>query len=161
MLSGQMAGIYSVALTPSDQEGVGNTLYEAFINENIENFRDEVIDINERLWTIGHRTGARDHFFKDFEGALGDGVCALYDLPEKQLRLYCIRFGKGILVIGGGGPKPENIRALQEDPKLTNENSMMRQVSKAISERIRERTIVISENEIELTGDFYFEDDER
>ncbi|MBK6979124.1 MAG: hypothetical protein IPH28_20170 [Cytophagaceae bacterium] len=61
---------------------------------------------------------------------MGDGVCALYDDPDRNLRLYCIRYGKQIVVLGGGGHKPKTIRALQEDEKLKQENYLIRNISK-------------------------------
>lgn len=36
------------------------------------------------------KTGAAEHFFKLNEGKPGDGVCALFDSPDKKLRIYCI-----------------------------------------------------------------------
>ena len=59
----------------------------------------------------------------------GDQVCALYDEDEKKLRLYCIRLGAQILILGGGGHKPSDTRALQETPKLEIENEFVRKIS--------------------------------
>jgi len=56
-----------------------------------------------RLKIIGNETGARESFFKTKEGIPGDGVCTLYDTPDKKLRLYCIRYGKQLIIIGAGG----------------------------------------------------------
>ena len=58
-----------------------------FIEENKNSFKSELIDIFIRLKVIGNKTGAREQFFKQYEGNLGDGVCALYDEPEKHLRI--------------------------------------------------------------------------
>lgn len=135
------------------------TLFEHFIKEN-KQFHDEVKDIVRRLRAIGHKTGARDNFFKDFEGRPGDGVCALYDDPDKKLRLYCIRFGHSVLVVGGGGHKPKGMKALQDSKKLTNENDYMRLVSKEIASRIREKELTWSEDGNELLGDFNFYENE-
>ncbi|UVR14472.1 hypothetical protein [Parabacteroides distasonis] len=64
------------------------------------------------------KTGAAEHFFKLNEGKPGDGVCALFDSPDKKLRIYCIRFANVAIVVGGGGYKPKNIRAYQESSSL-------------------------------------------
>jgi hypothetical protein len=154
--SGSEASIYSVILEEDESEQ--KTLFEHFIAENITNHHEEVKDIASRLITIGTKTGARDIFFKDHEGKPGDGVCALFDNPDKNLRLYCIRFGKGILVVGGGGHKPKSIKALQESKKLKEENDYMRIVSSEIAYRIREKEIEISPDGTELFGDFKFYD---
>jgi hypothetical protein len=62
------------------------------------------------------------------------------------LRLYCIRLGSTIIILGGGGHKPKNIRALQEEPTLTQTNAVMRQVSELLYQKIK-------------TGEIYWEDD--
>lgn len=157
-LSGPKATIYSVIL--EEDEGDESTLLDHFLTENQQDHSAEIKNIVSRLKAIGQKTGARDHFFKEWEGKPGDGVCALYDDPEKKLRLYCIRFGSGVLVIGGGGPKPKGMRALQESPKLTLENNNMKIVSSKIAERIREREITWSDDETELLGDLTFYENE-
>jgi hypothetical protein len=154
-LSGNEASIYSVAI-----EGEGGTLIDKFINENISSFKDETKNIVQRLNTIGHKTGARIQYFKVNEGNPADGVCALYDNPESHLRLYCIRFGAMLLVLGGGGPKPKNIRALQENDKLQQENYFLRWLSTQITERIKEQEIRYTNQYYDFEGDLEFEYDE-
>ena len=136
------------------------TLFERFITENKHDHLNEVEDIASRLRTIGRKTGARDNFFKDWEGQPGDGVCALFDNPDKYLRLYCIRFGKGILIVGGGGHKPKAMRAFQESAKRTKENTYMRYISQKVEMRIRSREITFAPDGTELFGDFRFYDNE-
>lgn len=148
------ATIYSVIM--ETDAGSATTLFERFIEENSGSYRQEMKDIMSRLQTIAQKTGSSDHFFKDWEGRPGDGVCALYDTPARKLRLYCIRFGRTILIVGGGGPKPKGIRTLQESEKLAEENSRMRMISQRIATRIREGDLAWTSDELELTGNFYF-----
>jgi hypothetical protein len=157
-LSGKKGTIYSVIL--EEDEDSGTTLLEHFVTENLGTHDEEIQNIVSRLKVIGQKTGARDHFFKDWEGRPGDGVCALYDDPDKHLRLYCIRFGTSVLVVGGGGPKKKTMKALQESEKLTQENTYMRYVSRKIARRIKEKEITWSEDETGLLGDFKFYEDE-
>lgn len=157
-LSGAKATIYSVILEQDEENET--TLFDHFVTENLKEHREEVKNIISRLRSIGQKTGARDHFFKDWEGKPGDGVCALYDDPDKKLRLYCVRFGTAVLVIGGGGPKPKTMKALQESEKLTEENEYMKIVSSQIAKRIREKEITWSDDETELLGDFNFYENE-
>lgn len=110
--------------------------------------------------TMGHKTGARAEFFKEFEGGLGDGVCALYDSPGSHLRLYCIRYGTGIIILGGGGHKPKTILSLQESEGLKTENYKMRRLSAMISERMKEREIRFSTDYTHLVGNLTLEEDE-
>jgi len=117
--SGNKASVYSIIIG-NEQE----TLFDKFLKENVYLFTSEIKDILMRLSTIGQKTGARIDFFKEFEGRPGDGVCALYDKPGSKLRLYCIRYGSQLIVVGNGGPKPKSIRAFQENDKLEDETHM-------------------------------------
>jgi len=157
-LSGEMASIYSVVL--NDEK---HTLFENFIFEHINSFKTELSDILKRLRTIGNKTGAREIFFKPDEGKPGDGVCALYDVPNKKLRLYCIRYGTTNIILGGGGEKPKNIRKLQDSKKLKDANYILREISEEITLRIKSREILFSYESDDLTGNLEFntDDDEQ
>lgn len=152
-LSGKKASIYTVIL---DREN--ESLFERFLSENSVTFKSEIIDILKRLRTIAHNTGAREGFFKLNEGKPGDGICALYDQLGSKLRLYCIRFGHELIILGGGGPKPKSIRALQEDEKLEAENYKLREIAQYIMKALREKDIRFSNDFLDFEGDLIFED---
>jgi putative component of toxin-antitoxin plasmid stabilization module len=154
-LSGECASVYSVFDNESEK-----TLFEIFIEENKSLFLSELKDISSRLRVIGHKTGAREQFFKHNEGILGDGICALYDDPQKNLRLYCIRYGTTIVILGGGGSKPKSIRKFQESSKLEYENYILRELSAKITDRIRNREIWFSDDYKEILGNLEFNDEE-
>jgi hypothetical protein len=156
LLSGTQCTVYSII-----PERGGLTLYDVFINENIADFREEVRDINNRLKLIGTKHGARHSYFKHFEGRYGDGVCALYDLPEKNLRLYCIRYGSDVIILGGGGLKTKETMAWQDDTKLTEEATRMIEYAKDIARRMDSGEIYMSRDKPELEGNFYFFEDEE
>ncbi len=84
-------------------------------------------------------------------------VCALYDNPNSNLRLYCIRFASSLVILGGGGYKPKTIRALQEDRKLMAENKLMVKLSDEIAKRIKVKDIVFINNSMDFDGDLEFE----
>lgn len=153
--SGNKAGVYSVVLN-NDEE----TLLNKFVRENKISFKSETKDILKRLYSIGHSTGARSQFFKEWEGKPGDGVCALYDNPDSNLRLYCICYGTQLIIVGSGGYKPKTIRALQEDTKLTEENSLIKKISQQITQRIKDKDIRFTPDYLNFTGDLEFNDDE-
>lgn len=153
--SGNKASIYSVYIPEENQ-----TLLDRFLNENISLFKSEIVDIVKRLNAIGKLTGARIEYFKEWEGNPGDGVCALYDNPNSNLRLYCITYGTQIVILGGGGYKPKKIRRLQEDPKLEKENYFLRELSKKITQRIKHKDIQYSSDGFDLEGDFEFNDED-
>lgn len=155
-LSGNKASLYSIV-----QNDESETFLDKFIRENENSFIDEIKNILMRLKSMGHKTGARETFFKAHEGTPGDGVCALYDKPDSKLRLYCIRFGTQLIVVGNGGPKPKTMRTFQEDEKLTDENFFLRWLSEELTSRIREKEIVYINDHLDFSGNLEFEDDER
>ena len=148
-LSGKRTSVYSVFIDDSQL-----SLFDVFIEENKRLHLSEIKDIVQRLKTIGTKTGAREQFFKLHEGNPGDGVCALFDLPDKNLRLYCIRYNSQIIILGGGGIKL--VRALQNDSKLTKENYLLRELSKQITEKIKEKDIRFTIDGNDFEGDFSF-----
>jgi hypothetical protein len=156
LLSGVQCTVYSIV-----PEKGGMTLYDDFAKENIAEYREEVRDINNRLKLIGTRYGARYSYFKQFEGKYGDLVCALYELPDKNLRLYCIRHGTDVVILGGGGLKTEDTRAWQDDPKLTEEATKMIEYAKDIAKRMDDGEIYMSRDKPELEGNFYYFEDKE
>jgi hypothetical protein len=153
--NGNKCGVYSIFI--DDEQ---DTLFDRFLYENVISFKDEITSILQRLNTINKKTGASEHFFKLEEGNPGDGVCALFDVPDSNLRLYCIRYGNSIIILGGGGEKPKNIRAFQKNDKLKEENYLLRAISKKIAELIREKEILFSDDETEIIGNLIIEEDE-
>lgn len=134
ILSGSCANFYTVKI-----DGDSLTLFEKFISENKSKYNNELNNIRDRLKVMSDRTGARETFFKINEGVPGDGVCALYDDPEKKLRLYCVRYGTVVVILGSGGEKPKNIKALQESKKLTKENELVKRISKGVTNAFKEK----------------------
>ena len=128
--------------------------------ENSISFKGEILNILERIRTINEKTGARESFFKPNEGKPGDLVCALFDVPNSNLRLYCIRFGNSLIILGGGGEKKKTIKAFQEVDKLKEENYLLRKISAQIAERIKEKDITFSYDGTEITGELEFENNE-
>jgi len=149
-LSGQEASVYTLLDTDEDE-----TLFDKFILENNNSFKSEINNILMRLNTIGKKTGAREQFFKLEEGKHGDLVSALYDEPDTKLRLYCIRFGKSLIILGGGGAK--TTRTLQEDPKLNDENKILVKISNEIYKRLKDKDIFYTNDGMDFEGELEFE----
>lgn len=154
--SGREASVYS--LIPLGEE---ETLFERFVGEYEADFRDEIKDILKTIYQIGHTTGARHSFFKHFEGKKGDFVCALYDVPEKNLRLYCMRFGMAAIILGSGGEKPKHIRAWQDDDKLLEEANTMIDYARDILQRLDDGDLYWSKDKMELQGNLKNYDNEK
>ncbi len=153
-LSGPKATFYSV-LIDNDSE----TLFEKFYDENKDTFREELKSIVKTLDIIALDNGARRNYFKENESKLGDLVCALYDTPKSNLRLYCMRLGNTVIILGSGRQKSKSIRALQEDEKLTQENYMMRTLSDLLYKKIKEGEIYW-QDEMTLAGNLIIDTDE-
>lgn len=152
-LSGNVASIYGVWFEKQQK-----TSYETFIIENKNVLLSELNDIISRLKTIGNKTGAREQYFKLNEGKPGDGVCALYDSQDKKLRLYCIRYGSLLIIVGGGGPK--EVKKLQQNEKLKDENYLLRRLSAKIRERIKEGEIWYIDEGLNFDGNLEFDEEE-
>jgi hypothetical protein len=128
------------------------TFLDQFISEHREEFTQDLINLMGRLKSIGNTVGAIETYFKLDEGLVwNDLVCALYDLPDKHLRLYCIRLDEKIIIVGNGGPK--NVRAWQDDIKLSRELKEMMHYSKIIHARLKEDSLRISLNGLKFEGD--------
>ena len=133
----------------------GISLFQSFIQENQHEFPDEVKDIAKRILSF-KEVGARENFFKINEGKPGDGVCALYDDEKSNLRLYCIRYGTVLVVLGSGGHKPKTTRRLQETKKLEDENQIMRNLSAEIEKRRRNGDLSFSKDFLDIEGEMIF-----
>lgn len=153
-LSGNYTTIYSII-----KNGEKKSLFDYFVEENIQDHREELISILNRLKVIADTTGAREGFFKHKEGKPGDLVCALYDEPDRNLRLYCIRNGNVAIILGGGGLK--EVAAWQDDPKLSKEANAMIEVSKDIYQRILEGDLKWSLDGKKIIGNLNFSEDEE
>jgi len=61
-----------------------------------------------------------------------------------------------LIIVGGGGHKPKTISALQEDEKLKGENYFLRELSALITERIKEKEIKFSDDDLDFIGNLEF-----
>ncbi len=147
-LSGSKATIYSVLLDGDDL-----TLFDHFVEEYGISHKAAIKDLIARLQVIGSMTGAREQFFKHFEGRPGDGVCALCDSDNRELRLFCVRYGNVAIILGGGGVK--DVRAWQDDPKLSKEAHRMIEVSDEILAKLQSGAIWWSADGTQLEGELY------
>jgi hypothetical protein len=155
-LSGRRCKIYSVLM-----EGDEKTLFERFLEENEDDFPEEIDAIFQHLRFIAREHGAKEQYFRPKkEGKLGDGVEALFDQPKANLRLYAIKYGNTLLVLGGGGYKSKKIRAFQEDIKLTKENFLMRKIAVILYKAIREKDLRWNKRGDNFEGQFYFDSED-
>ncbi len=154
-MSGRAATFYTIKFIDRKTNEL-----EDFVLSYKEDYSNEVAEILTTIDGMAHRFGARENFFKEWEGRAGDGVCALYDMKGSKLRMYCIRYGKVAVVLGNGGHKAKAIRTLQQDARLTLTNRAMREISLLIDERLSSKEIRWNGNDLVGNLKFDFDDDE-
>lgn len=152
-LSGSACKIYSVA-----EDGAEDTLFDFFLDEMSGRFQQAVDEIWDKLLFIGKEGGARVQFFKENEGKPGDGVVALLNAPAFPIRLYGIRYGSILLILGCGGYKGPTVRTWQGDATLTKAATQMIRLSELITQRIKDKSIQIEEDGT-IIGELSFEED--
>lgn len=148
--SGKKATIYTV----QKSENKSNP-FQTFIKTNSPLFDDKLINFINRIRSMANHTGVLEEFFKLGENenkGEGENVCALYDEPKKEMRLFCIRISEKILVLGGGGPKPPNIHKWQEDKILTEAARYMISISEIIKTNINKGRLYYSEDGMFFSG---------
>jgi len=148
---GSKATIYSIL-----PQGENETLFDIFVREHYTDYLKEIEDILNTIELITKKFGARENLFRPDEGKPGDGLVALFDNPGKKLRLYTIRYGSTILIVGGGGVKTKETRRWQDSPKLKAEAEMMIQISKEIFQRIKNKEIQFTTDGMEIYGNLNF-----
>src|SRR5258708_36617882 len=99
-----MASLYTVMVDALG--GAITTKFDQFIEKYRSTYPRGLMDIVRRLKSLGNTTGCTENFFKLDEGLDPDDlVCALYDVPEINLRLYGIRLSEKIIILEECGPK--------------------------------------------------------
>ena len=147
-----MASLYTVMVEAPG--GAITTKLDQFIEKYRYTYPTALMDIVRRLKSLGNITGCTENFFKLDEGLDPDDlVCALYDVPEINLRLYCIRLSEHLTILGDGGPK--TTRTWQEDKNLEREVHAMMNVSRIIRAKIKNGDLRISADGLRLEGDLW------
>lgn len=150
--SGEMASLYTVMVDAPG--GAITTKLDQFFEKYRDTYPTDLMGIVRRLKSLGNTTGCSENFFKLDEGLDPDDlVCALYDVPKINLRLYCIRLSDQITILGDGGPK--TTRTWQEDKNLEREVHAMMNVSRILRTKIRNGDLRISADGLRLEGDLW------
>lgn len=152
-LSGRRATVYTLVRADGSA-----SLFDTLLKECALEYPDETENLVAKLRAMGQKTGLRTDLFRLDEGLPGDLVVAVSDDVTTTLRAYGIRYGNSILLLGAGGPK--FVRAWQDDPKLKQAAEEMIAISKAMKEKVQNREISWTSNEMEWTGDLTIEIDD-
>lgn len=141
-LTGEKAGFYSIRF-----EGENESEAEKFFE--ILDAEDEEIAGNflSKIEYQANIRGCIDGFFyyeRDYN---------IYKLKDGKWRLYCIKFGKVAVILGGGGYK--NVRKTQDSATLEKNVNMLQIINNMINKRISEGDLHVTDNGIE--GNLKFE----
>lgn len=151
-LSGERCTFYSVYLTEKKI-----TLFEEFLQVHLRDYRAELKELRGRIKAYAEKLGAKEKDFKAEGEKITDFFQALRDYPNQKLRLFCIRYGTGLVVLGGGGPK--TVDKWQEDKTLTDHASWMYKVSEDIAMRVKDKEIEM--RAMDFYGDLNFKQNEE
>jgi len=113
---GRKAKIYSIRY-----DGEENHEFHKFVtNPDIRNHPDYEA-LREKIKELHSKRGLLPQYFRpEGENHLHSDISRI-DYGFGYLRLYCIRWNDKLLILGGGGIKPKNIRFWQESPELSSE----------------------------------------
>ncbi|MBL7696130.1 MAG: hypothetical protein JNK91_14870 [Ferruginibacter sp.] len=154
--SGERAKIYSPLI-----EGEDSTLYDQFVEENRNKFRKEVANIDERLYTIGHKCGLLDDFFDTKSGKFGENLCTFKDRPGRKLRLYFTEFDLVAIILGGGGEKPSNVRATQDKADINFRNRQIGEISLILQKALKAgHFTVYDDGSLDSTTNFTYDSED-
>jgi hypothetical protein len=128
-----------------------------FFQDNKTTFGNDLVLIRELIENMADKKGAEEVFFRMEEGQRTDAVTAI-PRESSKLRLYCLRFSKGTVILYNGGEK--NVATYQEDPKLDKVVKELQEIGKLIEDRIKEKDITYDENDFVGNLEFELEEDE-
>jgi hypothetical protein len=107
--------------------------YDKFCSYAARAAPNEYEKLELRLDRMLDKRGFRKNFFKTEK----------YDLPECAyhnkglLRWYCLRYSSSVLIVGDGGIKPPDARALQEVPRLKDAFERIQHVQQRIQSHLQ------------------------
>lgn len=147
-LSGEKATIYTLVNTDTKK-----CPFSDFLEKWSKDYEDKILSFIRRIKAIGQTVGGLEEYFKMHENeteGIGDEVCALFDEPDKEMRLYCIRISEKIIILGGGGPK--KVRTWQECPTLSKAVRELIEVAEKIKSNIKKGSFQYSEDQMRFSG---------
>lgn len=139
------ASVYSVRLKGEDL-----TEAEKFFEKFQSSKQNKIKTIVDKIYYMAEKRGCLDNYFDDKQSSIMDNVSCI---PQEELRLYCLRFGKVAVILGGGDIK--KVATYQESDELFEHVKLMKRISQMIDERIRNKEISVSD--IGLSGNLNFQ----
>ncbi|MBS1552100.1 MAG: hypothetical protein JST15_08545 [Bacteroidetes bacterium] len=132
------SSFYSIKLL-SKSKSEAEEFFEKF--EDIEKRKIDTLFSN--IENMAHRRGVIESLFKE-ESKIDDNI---FCLKSEDLRLYCLKYSKVAVILGGGDYK--HVKKYQESEELHNHVKILQLVCKQVDERIKNKEISITDNSIE------------
>ena len=132
-------GPFSLTLLASGKEGRFFAIhfdgepkneFDALLDRFSYDDAPDLFAIDEQINEMCERLGFRDVFFTS-EDKYPTPLAALR-YNKGPHRVYCCRYGRDVLVVGGGGFKPDDADGLQDVPELKKAYDLVRYVSDEI-----------------------------
>lgn len=95
--------------------------------------------LDARLDDMVASLGFRDRYFTSIARYPSPFAALRYE--KGPYRIYCCRYGRDLLVVGGGGHKPPGTGPLQSVPTLNRAFELVKYVSAEIDRRIRSKEL--------------------
>lgn len=143
-LIGEKAGFFSLKFE-GEEKSEAEKFFEILFNEDEE----KAENLYSKIEYQAEVRGCLDSLF------FYERDESIYKLKEGDWRLYCIRFGKVAVIMGGGDFK--DVPKTQDSEILEKHVNTLQIINKIINKRIKDKDLNITENGIE--GDLKFETD--
>jgi hypothetical protein len=142
LLKGEKAGFYSVKFYGEDKSEA-----EKFFEKLESEDEEKLENLYSKIEYQAEVRGCLDSLlFYERDNTI-------YKFKEGDWRLYCIRFGKVAVILGGGDIK--DVQKTQDSQFLENHVNRLQEINKVVNERIKENDLTITENG--LKGNLNFE----
>jgi hypothetical protein len=141
-----MQGKRGVLMTLREENSLQSET-DSFFADVMQSHPEEATLLALKLEKMARHNGFQDQFFKMGEGSRMDNVCAL---SEGKLRLYCLRYGNILLIMGGGGVK--TTRTYEDDASLHSKVKTLQKMSKALDRMIRDGEVKLMEYGMSFDG---------
>lgn len=113
---GRKAKIYSIQF-----DGDNKHEFQKFLIDPEVRKHPDFQPLRKKLKELYDKRGLLAQFFRPEDDKGFRPEISRIDYGTGKLRVYCIRWDDNLLILGGGGVKPGDIRFWQESPELANE----------------------------------------
>jgi len=111
---GRKAKIYSILF-----DGESKNEFQKFLEDPDVRNHPDFRALGKKIKEMYNKRGLLEHYFRPEDGKRLYPEISRIDYGTGKLRIYCIRWDDNLLILGGGGVKPNDIRFWQDDPILS------------------------------------------